>query len=317
MSLINQKLIIQLNSLIAADRNDIRILREGIEFDQSVGLDTSSEQREVARLEARIAKSQARIAELENEMADERAALGQTAEAQAQNQTTTVSPGQGSTVATGSVNQPQPLTATESKNLNNIKQNTTTVNVEQAQNSALPTSTGIKSEQQSSTQQLSDQRLREQAQQVQGVGVTGNNQESIRTEILGGAPDNILHSYTSYTYRITLFLLTKDDFNNLASSPTTFVPKFALISSGGGYATSASAGVASAGPVRHPDFLEDFFIDELSMTTVVGLNAKTKAANSVEIGFNIVEPYGMSLLDRLLSVCEVEDGVLNYMDLVS
>jgi hypothetical protein len=65
---------------------------------------------------------------------------------------------------------------------------------------------------------------------------------------------------------------------------------------------------------RHPDFQTDFFIDNLQLETVVGLNAKTKASNAVGISFTITEPYGLSLLDRLLSACETsEDAATNYM----
>ncbi len=128
---------------------------------------------------------------------------------------------------------------------------------------------------------------------------------------------------TNYTYRITLFFLTKEDYNNLAASPSTFEPSYSLISSSGGYAATqgqtikVKVGEQSAvlvDTVRHPDFRTDFFIDNLQLTTVVGLNAKTKASNAIDISFNIVEPYGLSLLDRLLSACETSDDKHpNYM----
>ena len=142
---------------------------------------------------------------------------------------------------------------------------------------------------------------------------------------------NKLHDYTSYTYRITLFLLTKADYNALATNPDTFVPTFSLISSGGGFAapgaikTETTRTVTPWGGIndvsttqtragRHPDFQTDFFIDNLQLTTIVGLNAKTKASNAVDISFTITEPYGLSLLDRLLSACETSgDNNPNYM----
>ena len=129
-----------------------------------------------------------------------------------------------------------------------------------------------------------------------------------------------------------MFLLTAKDFNALASNPRTFVPTFSLISSGAGFASpgaintettrqstpfggfeDVSTTQTKAG--RHPDFQTDFFIDNLSMTTIVGLNAKSKASNAIEISFNITEPYGLSLLDRLLSACETcGDKNTNYME---
>lgn len=137
------------------------------------------------------------------------------------------------------------------------------------------------------------------------------------------ALENILHDYTNYTYRITLFFLTSEDYNLLAASPDTFIPKYSLISSAGGYArTTGSTTTVPAGgqsgtvyeTTRHPDFRTDFYIDNLQLQTIVGLNSKTKATNAVDISFTITEPYGLSLLDRLLSACETsKDNITNYM----
>lgn len=121
---------------------------------------------------------------------------------------------------------------------------------------------------------------------------------------------NVLHDYTAYTYRITLYLLTPDDLTALSNSPETFVPTYALISSGGGFANKSAAKV----PGRHPDFMEDFYFDNLSLTTVVGLNSKSKASNAIDIKFNIVEPYGMTLLDRLFSACQTSAKCTNYVE---
>jgi len=156
---------------------------------------------------------------------------------------------------------------------------------------------------------------------VTGANVSGNLPNEVLYEDI--ERENILHKVASYTYRITLFFLTSKDYNQLCASPKTFVPKYSLISSGGGFNTTMGDLVAqetrtgSANynvTTRHPDFQTDFFIDNLSIDTVVGLNAKTKASNAVGIGFTITEPYGLSLLDRLLSACETsEDAATNYM----
>ncbi len=157
---------------------------------------------------------------------------------------------------------------------------------------------------------------------IVGNNVTGK-QSDYTPQTPGPVPQNILHDYTSYTYRITLFFLTSQDYNNLSANPTSFTPKYSLISSAGGYATTIGDLVAQETrtgranynqTLRHPDFQTDFFIDNLSMESVVGLNAKTKASNAIDISFTITEPYGLSLLDRLLSACETsDDRSINYM----
>jgi hypothetical protein len=145
---------------------------------------------------------------------------------------------------------------------------------------------------------------------VVGEGSSGNA-TTVAPKPPENKPFNKLHAYTSYTYRITLFFLTSKDYNNLSANPSKFVPKQALISSSGGY--SKAQGTGDLDTVRHPDFRTDFFIDGLSIQTIVGLNAKNKATNAVDISFTITEPYGLSLLDRLLSACETsEDKNPNY-----
>jgi len=121
---------------------------------------------------------------------------------------------------------------------------------------------------------------------------------------------NRLHNFTGYTYKISLFLLTADDYTNLSNKPTDFYPKWALISSGGGLPADSNRSTTN----WHPDFQEDFYFDSLSFKTVVGLNSRSKASNMVEIRFNIIEPYGMSLLDRLLSACQTTCESPNYID---
>lgn len=173
--------------------------------------------------------------------------------------------------------------------------------------------------------------------QEQPSGSAGNESSSESVSVSSAAgqnasattrtktPTNILHEYTNYTYRTTLFLLTADDYQLMVDSPSNFEPKRVLISSGGGFATARSSTssttrvttpwggytdqtTTNTSGSRHPDFLEDFFIENLSMTTVIGLNAKSKASNAIELSFTIVEPYGMSLLDRLMSACQFPDG---------
>jgi len=135
---------------------------------------------------------------------------------------------------------------------------------------------------------------------------TENDKQKELSFKLAAAKKNKLHDYASSTYRITLYLLSAQDYAALVDRPDKFNPKYVLISSGGSFPNAPlynwNTGVTTSG--RHPDFQEDFFIENLSLTTVVGLNAKTKASNAVEINFTIVEPYGMTLLDRLMSACE-------------
>ena len=118
-----------------------------------------------------------------------------------------------------------------------------------------------------------------------------------------GGGENKLHDFESYTYRLTMYLLTKEELKQAFEEPSNFVPKHVILSSGGGYTDR-----------RLPDFQEDFMIDDLDFTTVVGLNNRSKASNAIDVTFTITEPYGITFLDRLLSACETVGGCSNYVE---
>lgn len=117
---------------------------------------------------------------------------------------------------------------------------------------------------------------------------------------------NPLHNYATYTYGITLFVLSKDNYNELVNGDATssWSPKYSLISSAGGYHSN-----------RHKLFREDFYIDDLKMQTIVGQSELSRGTNAIELSFNVVEPYGLTLMDRLVNLSEDPDidGTGNYV----
>ena len=252
---------------------------------------------EIANLQTQISDKETELSQAVSQETQTNSAAGQTAEQKVKNDTTPTSSGAGET-----------STATNETNLSDKelkKLNSTDKDINQTATEDDTTSVNDKDER--------------GHVDVESSGAAGREAEAADEEPLQPIGSNALHSYTSYTYRITLFLLTDQDYTNLADSPSTFEPRWSLISSGGGFNPEFTGTVevripgydataAAKNASRHPDFREDFYFENLSLTTVVGLNSKTKASNSVEISFNIVEPYGLSLLDRLMSACMYPDG---------
>ena len=131
---------------------------------------------------------------------------------------------------------------------------------------------------------------------------------NVKDKVDFGSGENKLHDYESYTYRITLYMLTKDELSTAVTKPREFKPKHVLISSGGSYSDTDSE------PARVEDFQEDFYFDDLDVQTVVGLNSRSKASNAIDINFSIVEPYGLTLLDRLMSATQTIGKANNYIE---
>ena len=113
---------------------------------------------------------------------------------------------------------------------------------------------------------------------------------------------NKLHSYATYTYGITLHALTKNSYNELiagAKGHTWLNKAFTLISSGGRWGDKSSK---NTNFVRPPEFKDDFYFDGFNLTTLVGMSKETKASNAIDLSFTIVEPYGLTLINRLLKL---------------
>lgn len=255
-----------------------------------------------------------------DDQASKNSAAGQTAEQKVNNDAPQASTGEGTPPS--DIADPQPVSDEEAAKIKD--DNDPTKDPYEA-----PPPEGSPSEASAETSDNSNKTKQQKTDTVKGdAGVSGQKTDSDKDKeksgiviSVGGAPPmNMLHAYSSYTYRISLFFLEKDDYNSLAAGPDQFTPKYALMSSGGGYAGKPGPDIKIndtlyRGAGRHPDFEEDFFIDNLSILTVVGLNSKTKATNAIEISFTITEPHGISLLDRLLSACETSnDKSLNYME---
>ena len=113
------------------------------------------------------------------------------------------------------------------------------------------------------------------------------------------ARTNPLHQFSTYTYSIALFILSKADINLLSTNPDNWMP-----GATGNNCLIASGGKNAGAYKRNDHFKDDFYFDNLQMTTVIGLNSRSKATNAIDLSFTVIEPYGMSLLDRIMAAAD-------------
>lgn len=153
---------------------------------------------------------------------------------------------------------------------------------------------------------------------------------------------NILDNFYSYTYTASVYLMTPDQYQKLLASKKKSINGYQLLFQSGGapinvggargpqntgttgnqlYNTEAQATAAQAAASpdagRNPFFPDDFYIDSITIDNALpGKN--TGAAHMVTgIKFTVVEPNGITLLDRLYQA--VQDhvpkdgaGAINY-----
>ncbi len=115
--------------------------------------------------------------------------------------------------------------------------------------------------------------------------------------ILSGPRPNPLRDYAAYTYNLSLRALTINDFNSIVEDPKSVREKTKNI-------LVASGGIRSNELPRAPEFNEDFFFDRLNIETVIGLNSRGRGSNVVKMDFTIIEPYGITFINRLLKVAD-------------
>lgn len=115
---------------------------------------------------------------------------------------------------------------------------------------------------------------------------------------------NPLHEYINYTYGLTLHVLSKEDYITLTNDPTSFKPTRTMVSSASRYKNT-----------RMEDFKDDFYFEDLKMSSIIGLNNTTRGSNAIQVKFNLIEPYGMTLIDRILDISSNEFNVGNYLEL--
>ena len=115
---------------------------------------------------------------------------------------------------------------------------------------------------------------------------------------------NPLSDYESYTYGLSLHLLSQTQYNNLIQNPnTSYIPQNVLV---------ASAGKNSNNFKRDPNFREDFYFDDFQMKTVVNITTRNRNSNLIECSFTIIEPVGFTFINRLVAACQ-GIGSANYL----
>ena len=121
----------------------------------------------------------------------------------------------------------------------------------------------------------------------------------------GSRLQNPLGNFSSYTYQLTLYMITPDSYDEFQRSgrkninALTDIYKGQYDKTGGTYIIAQSGGINNATSKRAPGFDLDFYIDDLKIKTAVNGKSTQSASNVTSLSFNIYEPYGFSFITRL------------------
>jgi hypothetical protein len=109
---------------------------------------------------------------------------------------------------------------------------------------------------------------------------------------------NKLHNYVNYTYRLSLYAIPRETVNAIFASDTT--PTNQSILNNSVWICSDSG---QGGNTRNDNFPVDLTIDNLELDTIVNSNnSRTRATDVIKLKFDIIEPYTVNFLGRLMKL---------------
>lgn len=133
-----------------------------------------------------------------------------------------------------------------------------------------------------------------------------------KTEITIRPQANVLNRCASYTYSISIYLMSPDDYNRLLVSKQKYIPGYLLLMQSAGIPVDSGAverdaesqaiidsGGVSLSQGRNQYFPLDYYIDDLELNQVCPGKGAGGAHNVTSLKFRIIEPNGITLLDNL------------------
>jgi hypothetical protein len=132
-------------------------------------------------------------------------------------------------------------------------------------------------------------------------------QSKVSAEGLKPPLPNVLSYYTSYNYIFTLSVLSPEaiNFPDFTYKKGVYGPL--ILRSGAGAPDKELV------PTAYGKY--DFYIDDLKMSGIIGLDKSSGNTNSTSVEFRIIEPYSMGLFFQAIQAAAFAAGYSNYLDI--
>ncbi len=161
------------------------------------------------------------------------------------------------------------------------------------------------------------------ANTVPATATAVNNSQNARESVT--PKPNALDSFSSYTYKASVYMLSSAQYKALALSKKKQVNGYQLLFQSGGAANNTGGfqgalsdqaqayyendgtqstntgipGASAADAGRNPAFPVDFYIDSVTIETLLATRGSRAAHSSSKLRFTVIEPLGITLIDRL------------------
>ena len=140
---------------------------------------------------------------------------------------------------------------------------------------------------------------------LEGSGNAQTNANTSSTDAPGRRLKNPLGNLSSYTYQLSLYMITPDAYDAFQASGRTEINALsnatgeAGADSGGAFLIAQSGGVNNNEEQRAPGFELDYYIDDFQLKQAVNGQETQSSTNIYSVTFNIIEPYGFSFNTKL------------------
>jgi hypothetical protein len=146
------------------------------------------------------------------------------------------------------------------------------------------------------------------------AGKSGNSTQTTNNSKPGRRLYNPLGDFSSYTYQVSLYLITPDAYNAFVSSGRKNINAISNVanntvaqqygsSKSGVYLIAQSGGINNSTSTRAPGFGLDYYIDNLEISSAVAMGKSDTGGagptNTMDCKFQIIEPYGFSFIQKL------------------
>jgi len=142
-----------------------------------------------------------------------------------------------------------------------------------------------------------------------------STQQVASVSVPGKRLKNPLGEFPTYTYQISLYMITPDAYDAFIASGRTKIDAFNTLTAGSGaggaFLIAQSGGINNTNSKRMPGFEYDYGIDNLEIIQAIDGKA-TQDANVIsawQMNFQITEPYGFSFIQKLK---EANDLLASY-----
>jgi len=139
-------------------------------------------------------------------------------------------------------------------------------------------------------------------------GITNTTTQQVLTQTFTGlitTQPNQLDQYSSYTYAISWYLLSPDQYNTLINSQQKDASNWQLLMQSGGaaptptvyYENNGQASATTGGRSQYFPF--DYYMDDLEIDSLIPLGGTNMSNSATDIKFKVTEPNGITLINNL------------------